>query len=169
MEKEKGMSPPPGSEEWLYLHKNLPEQNNMESCQYKLKVCEDLMNLKGFDDTDVEEYLDKMDYQDEFFELLIDAENAFDVEFQRDEYYRLWFLFLKQSIKELKYTIEYLKVQELKKATDLKLLELKKLLIMESYNGNRPDLKTEELVELYNATTDVNPKDTKHKGRFNSD
>ena len=142
MEKEKAIGLPPDVIDSLTLHKNLPEQNDIKSCQYKLKVCEELMVLKGFDDTDVEEYLAKMDHQDEFFNTMIDAENEFNEDLQRDEYYRLWFWFLKQSIEELKYTIEYFKVQELKKATDLKLLELKKTI------ENHPGLGNENLVEL---------------------
>ena len=122
MEEEKAIGLPPEVRDSLILHKNLPEQNDIKSCQYKLKVCEELMVLKGFDGTDVEEYLDRMDYQDEFFNLMRDVEHKWCEDLQRDEYYRLWFWFLKQSIKDLKYTIEYLKFQE-KKTADLMLLK----------------------------------------------
>ena len=121
MEKEKAIGLPPDVKDSLTLHKNLPEQNGINSCQYKLMVCEELMVRKGFDDTEVKDYLDEMDYQDEFFNLMRDVEHKWCEDLQRDEYYRLWFWFLKQSIKDLKYTIEYLKFQE-KKTADLMLL-----------------------------------------------
>ena len=45
----------------------------IETCQYKLKVCENLMNLNGFDDSEVDGYFDKVIYQEEFFDLMTDA------------------------------------------------------------------------------------------------
>ena len=122
MEKEKAIGLPPDVKDSLTLHKNLPEQNGINSCQYKLMVCEELMVLKGFDDTEVKDYIDEMDGHDEFFDLMRDVEHKWCEDLQRDEYYRLWFRFLKQSIKDLKYTIEYLKFQE-KKTVDLMLLK----------------------------------------------
>ena len=126
MEKEKAICLPPDVKDSLTLHKNLPEQYSINSCQHKLMVCAELMVLKGFDDTEVKDYLDEvkdyLDYQDEFFNLMRDVEHKWCEDLERDEYYRLWFWFLKQSIKDLKYTIEYLKFQE-KKTADLMLLK----------------------------------------------
>ena len=146
MEKEKGMSLPPGSGEWLTLLKKLPKQNNMESCQYKLKVYEDLMSVP--DDylmwEEMDDYLDRVDYRDEFVESMMDIKTdimATDScgyrilmdSIQRDEHCRvIWFGFLKRRIMDLKLAIEYFKLEKIE---------------------DNPGLKI-DLVENYNAPVD---------------
>ena len=117
MEKEKTIGLPPDFEHPLILHKGLSEQNDLESCKYKLEVCEDLLNLKGFNEDYAiqDEYFDRVPVFDEFFGFLLEVECRWSEYCQEDEYYRLWFWFLRQSIKELKYTIA-VKLQELKKS-----------------------------------------------------
>ena len=76
MEKEKAADLPPDFEHQLILHKDLYDQNDMESCQYKLKVCRDLMNLRGFEDPAIkDDYLDRLDDRDDFFAFMIETEH----------------------------------------------------------------------------------------------
>ena len=99
MEEEKTMSLPPSSEEWLsllkklqkeelfedpdkgwiFLLEELPEQNNLESCQYKLKVYETIMSVPedylGTFEHLQHYYLQKVSHRDEFvtaIEYLLD-------------------------------------------------------------------------------------------------
>ena len=100
----------------LFLHRGLSEQNDIESCKYKLEVCKDLYNIEEEEYLDkVEEYLDKVDCSDEFFHFMWKVEERWYEHCQEDDYYRLWYWFLRQSIRELKYTIA-IKSQELEKS-----------------------------------------------------
>ena len=53
MEKERAMGLSPDFKESLIAHKYLPEQNDIKSCQYKIEVCKELMDLTiySIDDT----------------------------------------------------------------------------------------------------------------------
>ena len=124
MEKEKDMSPPPGFREGLYLHKNLPGENNLESCQHKVKVCEALVNLRRFDDTDVDKYLDRVDHQDEFFKSIIAYREVIRKNYQRAGNNKHWLEFLKLSIRDLYATVgyfQYLKAKEKRRLNKEKL------------------------------------------------
>ena len=114
MEKEKDMSPPPGFGERFYLHKNLLEENNLESCQHKIKVCEALVNLRRFDDTDVDKYLDRVDHQDEFFKSIIAYREFVLKNYQRAGINKDWEEFLKLSLRDLEFTIMLLKFEAIK-------------------------------------------------------
>ena len=114
MEKEKDMSPPPGFGERFYLHKNLLEENNLESCQHKIEVCEALVNLRRFDDTDVDKYLDRVDHQDEFFKSIIAYREVVLKNYQRAGINKDWEEFLKLSLRDLEFTIMLLQFEAIK-------------------------------------------------------
>ena len=114
MEKEKDMSPPPGFGERFYLHKNLLEENNLESCQHKIEVCKALVNLRRINDTDVDKYLDRVDHQDEFFKSIIAYRKVVFKNYQRAGINKDWEEFLKLSLRDLEFTIMLLKFEAIK-------------------------------------------------------